>query len=160
MAIRKVVDDNKLRLQELAKIALDGIAHLQTDYGYHQDTMVLIAIAQRIDDYLTKAWAHVVDLHLAFDSGSLDETESDIKQVLNSHIESILELERIANEAGGVEEVDWHFTLLLDTMDETTHKLMRQLPGVFFDGPKPAKFIIISEVLIFPLLELLQSHHN
>jgi hypothetical protein len=152
VAIRKMVDDNGLRLQELAKFALDAIAHLQTDYGYHQDPMALMAIAQRIDDYLTMAWAPVVDLHLAFESWSLN-TESDIKQVLKSHRESILELERIAIEAAGVEEVDWHFTLLLDTMDETTHKLMRRLPGVFFDEPKPARPNIISDVFDFPSVE-------
>jgi hypothetical protein len=152
VAIRKMVDGNRLRLQELAKIALDGIAHLQTDYGYQQDTVALMAVAQRIDDYLTQAWAPVVDLHLAFDSSgwSLNRTESDIKRVLNSHRESILELERIAIEAGKVEDVDWHFTLLLETMDETTHKLMRRLPGVFFDKPKPARPIMISEVFDFP----------
>ena len=119
-----MVGDNKLRLQELAKFALDGISHLQTYYGYHQEKMGLMLIAQRIHDYMTKAWAHVVDLHLAFESRSLNRTESD-KRVLSSQIESISELERIAGEAGGVEEeVDWHFTLLLDTIDEATQRLI------------------------------------
>ena len=150
VAIRKMVNDNRLRLQELAKFALDRISNLQTDYGYHQDTTALMAVAQRIDDYRTKAWEHVVDLHLAFDSRSLNRTESDIKQVLNSHIESVSELERIATEAGGVEEVDWHFTLLLNTIDETTHRLIQRLPGVFFGKPKSAKPTTISDVFDFP----------
>jgi hypothetical protein len=151
VAIGKMVDGNRLGLQELAKIALDGVAHLQTEYGYHQDTVALMAVAQRIDDYLTRAWALVVDLHLAFESWN--RTESDIKRVLNSHRESILELERIAIEAGGVEELDWHFNLLRETMDETTHKLVRRLPGVFFDQPKPVRPIMISEVFDFPYVE-------
>ena len=150
VAIGKMVEGNKLRLQELAKIALDGIAHLQTEYGYHQDTVALMAVAQRTDDYLTQAWAPVVDLHLAFESWSPNRTESEIKTVLNSHIESISELERIAIEAARVEEVDWHFTLILETMDEITHKLMRRLPGVFFDKPRPARPIMISKAFDFP----------
>jgi hypothetical protein len=152
VAIRKMVEGNRLRLQELAKIALDGIAHLQTEYGYHQDsdTVALMAVAQRIDDYLTQAWAPVVDLHLAFESWSPNRTESEVQQVLNNHTESILELERITIEAAGVEEVDWHFTLLLETMDEITHKLMRRLPGVFFDKPRPARSIMTSEAFDFP----------
>jgi len=137
---------NANRLRELAKIALDGFARLQVTYGYHHDTMGLRAIAQRIDDYLTMAWAPVVDLHLAIESWSLNRTKSDIKGVLNGHIESILELERIAIEARGVEEVDWCFSFLLDTMDETTHKLMQRLPGVFFDKPQPGGPINICEV--------------
>jgi len=131
VAIRKMVDGNRLWLQELAKIALNGITHLQTEYGYYQDTVALMAIAQRVDDYLTQAWPPVVELHLAFESWSLNRTESDIKQVLNDHRESISELERISNEARGVEEVDWHFTFLLDTMDEITHELMRRIPACF-----------------------------
>jgi hypothetical protein len=152
VAIRKMVDDNSLRLQELAKFALDGISHLQTGYGYHQleDTTALMAISQRVDDYLTRAWAHVVDLHLAFESRSLNRTESDIKRVLNNHKESISALERIATEVGGVEEVDWHFTLLLDTIDATTQGLIQRLPGVFFEKSKPAGPIMICEVFDFP----------
>jgi hypothetical protein len=56
-------------LQELAKFALDGFARLHTDYGI-PDTMALMAIAQRIDGYLMRAYTPVVDLHLAFDFGT------------------------------------------------------------------------------------------
>jgi len=150
VAIRKMVGDNRLRLQELAKLSLDDIPRLQKGYGYHQDTMSLMAIAQRVDDYLTMSWAHVVELHLAVQSWNMNRAESDIKRLLNSHGESISELERIAYVAGGVEEVDWHFSLLLDTIDETTHKLMQRLPGVFFDKPKPDKPSTIGEVFGFP----------
>ena len=149
VAIRKMVYGNRRRLREVAKISLDGIAHLQTDYGYSQDTMALMAVAQRVDDYLTMAWGPVVDLHQAIESWSPNGTESDIKQVLEIHIDSIMELERIAFEAGSVEEVDWHFSFLLETVDETTHKLMQRLPGVFFTKPKPVRPIMISEVFDF-----------
>ena len=74
--------------------------------------MSLMAIAQRIDGYRMKAWAPVVDLYLAFDSEpwSLSRTESDIITILNSREESTSELERIANEAVGVEDVDWRIS--------------------------------------------------
>ena len=65
-------------------------------------TMPLMAIAQRVDDYLTMSWAHVVELHLAVESWNLNRAESSIKRVLNSHRELILELECFAYEAGGV----------------------------------------------------------
>ncbi len=72
VALWKIVDAN--RLQEPAKFALDGFARLQTGYG-SPDTMALMAIAQRIDDYLTRAWVPVVDLHLAFEPWSLSKTK-------------------------------------------------------------------------------------
>jgi hypothetical protein len=150
VAIKQIVNDSQL--QEVAKFTLDRIARLQTDYGDHPDIVVLMAMAQRIDDYLTRAWASVVDLHLAFDSEprSLSRTDADIITILNSREGSISELERIANEAVGMEDVDWHFTFLLDTMDETTHKLMQRLPGVFFNKLKSAAPIMISEAFDFP----------
>jgi hypothetical protein len=86
--------------------------------------MALMVLAQRIDDILTQAWAPVVDLHLAFESWNLNRTEVDIKQVLNSRKKSISELERIAIEARGVEEVNWHFALLTDMNTGETHKCL------------------------------------
>ena len=150
VAIRKMIDDNSSQLHELAKLALEGFAQIRMNYGY-QDTRALMDIAQRIDDFLSQAWAPVVDLHLAFKSWSLNRPESDIKQVLNSHRASISELERIATEVGGMEEeVDWHFTFLLDTIDQATHRLIQRLPGVFFEKPKPDRPIVISEAFDFP----------
>ena len=150
VAIKQIVNDSQL--QDVAKFTLDGVAHLQTDYGHRPDIMVLLAMAQRIDDDLTQAWASVVDLHLAFDSepSSRSRTDADIITILNSREESISELERIANEVVGMEDVDWHFTFLLDTMDETTHKLVQRLPGVFFNKLKSAAPTMISEAFNFP----------
>jgi hypothetical protein len=158
VAIRKMVDDNGLRLQELAKFALDGFArlHVATEYGIIgiPDTMALMDIAQGIDDNLMKAWASVVDLHQAFDSEpwSRRRTESDIIMILNSRGESISELERIANEAAGVEDVDWRVSFFQERMDGITHELMQRLPGVFFTRLKSesATPIMISEAFDFP----------
>jgi hypothetical protein len=146
VAIKKMVDSNKL--QERASFALDGIARFQTDYG-GPDTMAL-TIAQKIDDYLKKAWELVVEIHLAFDSWSQNRTESEIRGILNGHKESISELARIAIEVVGVEDVDWRISLFQDTMDEATHKLTRHLPGVFFSKLKPAAPITMSEAFDFP----------
>jgi hypothetical protein len=151
VAIWKMVDANML--QELAKFALDGFSRLHTDYGI-PDTMDLMAIAQRIDSYLMKAWAPVVDLQLAFDSEpwSLNRTEEDTIEILNSREESISELERIANEAVGVEDVDWRISFFQERMDGITHELMQRLPGVFFTRLKSesATPIMISEAFDFP----------
>jgi hypothetical protein len=149
VTIWKIVDANML--QELAKFVLDGFARLHTESGI-PGTMAFMAIAQRIDGYLMKAWSPVVDLHLAFDSEpwSLSRTESDIIEILNSREESISELERIADEAVGVEDVDWRIAIFQERMDGITHELMQRLPGVFFNRLKSAAPIMISEAFDFP----------
>jgi hypothetical protein len=149
VTIWKMVDANLL--QELAKFALDGFARLHIEYG-SPDTMALMAIAQRIDGYLMKSWAPVVDLHQAFDSEpwSRSRTKSDIVTILNSREESISELECIANEAVGVEDVDWRIAFFQERMDGITHELMQRLPGVSFNKLKSAAPIMISEAFDFP----------
>jgi hypothetical protein len=78
VAIWKMVDDN--RATGASEVRTGRNCTPPDRLWYHPDTMALMAIAQRIDDYLMKAWASVVDLHLAFDSEpwSLNRTESDI----------------------------------------------------------------------------------
>jgi hypothetical protein len=149
VAIWKMIDGD--RLQVLAKYALDGIARFQTDYG-SPDSMALTA-AERIDDYLKKAWAPVVDLNLAFEPWTQNRTESEIREILISREASILELERIAIEVDGVQDIDWRISLLQETMDEVTHKLTRRLPGVFFKELKSGPPIMISEAFDFPSVE-------
>ena len=149
VAVGNMVDGNML--QESARFALDRIARFQTDYG-GPDIMALAA-AQKIDDHLKRAWASVVDLHVAFEPWSQNRTDSEIKGILISREVSISELERIANEAVGVEDVDWRISLLLDTMDEVTHKLVRHLPGVSFSELKPASTTLISKSFDFSFVE-------
>jgi hypothetical protein len=144
VAIWKMLDGNML--QEPAKFALDRIARFQTEYG-GPDTMALTA-AQNIDDYLKKAWASAVDLHLAFEPWSQKRTESEIRGILTNREGSILELERIAIEVVGVEDVDWRISLLVDTMDKATYKLIRHLPGVSLSKLEPAAPISTSESLV------------
>ena len=149
VAVGNMVDGNML--QESARFALDRIARFQTDYG-GPDIMALAA-AQKIDDHLKRAWASVVDLHVAFEPWSQNRTDSEIKGILISREVSISELERIANEAVGVEDVDWRISLLLDTMDEVTHKLVRHLPGVSFSELKTASTTLISKSFDFSFVE-------
>jgi hypothetical protein len=149
VAIWKMVDANIQ--QELAQFVLNGFARLHTQYGI-PETVALVAIAQRIDGCLMKSLAPVVDLHLAFDSEpwSLRRTESDIIEILNSREESIAELERIAIEVIGVEDLDWRISLFQERMDEITHELMRRLPGVSFNKLKSAAPVMISDAFDFP----------
>ena len=144
VAIWKMVNGN--RLQELAKFALDGITYSQPDYEAS-------TAAQKIDDYMKKAWAPVADLHLAFEPWSQDLTEIEIKEILNGRETSISALERIANKAVGVGDIDWRISLLQEAMDGATQKLMRHLPGVFFSELKPAAPIMIGEAFDFSFFE-------
>ena len=144
VAIWKMINSN--RLQELAKFALDGITYSRLDDVGSTD-------AQRIDNYLKKAWAPVVDLLLAFEPWSQDMTKIEIKGILNSCEASILALERVAVEAVGVEDIDWRISFLQDAMDGATQKLMRHLPGVSFSELKPAARIVISEAFDFSFFE-------
>ena len=147
VAIWKTLDDKKL--QEWAKFALDRIVRFQEGHG---DTVTkALKAAQRIDDYLEKAWAPVVRLHLAFEPWSQIRTNEEITELLAGREESISELERIAIQAEDVEDLDWRISLLLDAMDEVTHKLTRRLPGVFFNERSRAGPVMISEAFDFKL---------
>ena len=141
---------NGKTLQDFAKFALNGIAYSQPD----NDSMpMVLTAAQRIDDYLKKAWASVMELLLAFEPWSQDKTGIEIKGILNSREASILELESIAIEAIGLEDVDWLISQLQEAMDGATQNLMRCLPGVFFSELKPAAPITISEAFDFSFFE-------
>jgi hypothetical protein len=103
---------------------------------------VASSYAQRIDNYLKKAWAPVVDLHLAFRPWDQNRTESEIIGILNSRKLSISELERIAVEAANIEDVDWRISLLQKTIDGNTHTLRRGLIGVSSELTLPAPMMI------------------
>ena len=153
VAIRQVVNAN--RLQELTKFTLDGIALFQTNFGDRGNESMALTAAQKMDDYLEKAWAAVLDLRLALEPRSLNQnrTVSEIRAILNSREASIYVLESIAMEAAHLGEIDWRIRLLQETMDEVTHKLMRRLPGVFFDTLQPTAISMISEAFDLPSVE-------
>jgi hypothetical protein len=132
VAIKRIVNDN--RLQELAKLALDGIAPFQTNLGSRDTVAMALTAAKKMDEDLKKAWEAVLDLRLALEpwSQNQNKTEPEIRSILITCEASIKELERIAKEAVGMEGIDWRIRYLQKTMEEVTHKLTRRLPGVFF----------------------------
>jgi len=149
VSIRQMIGDKKL--QDLAKLAVSGIARLQSDYG-PPDAVAGLRGAQKIDEHLKKAWENVKDLRLAFEPWGPNRTEEEIRETLHIHNGSISELERIGGEVGGMEDIDWRISLLQDAMDEVTHKLIRRLPSVFFDELKLPGPALISEAFNFPLV--------
>jgi len=141
VAIKESVNDK--RLQDMAKFALDGTAPFQTNSGSRDTVTMALTAARKMDDDLKKAWEAVLDLRLALEpwGQNQNKTESErteTRSILNSHEASIYELERITIEAVGLEGIDWRICYLQEMMDEVTHKLMRRLPGVFFDTLPPA----------------------
>ena len=140
VAIGKMLDSD--RVQELARIALDGVASFQTGFGNPD----ILTATQRIDNYLKNAGEHVLKLHLAFQPWSQVRSISEIRAILRSCEKSIAELEGIAIETDSmIEEVDWRISFLQDAIDEATHKLTRRLPGIFFHKLKDATPVMITE---------------
>ena len=114
-----------------------------------------------MDDDLKKAWEAVLDLRLALEpwSQNKNKTESEIRSILNQDIckASIKQLEGIAMEAVGLNEIDWRVRLLQETMEEVTHKLTRRLPGVFFYELPPTAPKMISEASDLPSVQTTPS---
>jgi hypothetical protein len=150
VAIRQMVMVEGNRVRELAGFAVDGIARFRLDYDAPDPAA--LNVAQRIDEYLKTAWECVKNLHRAFEPWDLNRTEEEIRNILGGCKIQISKLERIENEAKGM-DVDWRISLLQDAMDEATHRLTRLLPGVSYNelrpsGPGP---IPIGEAFDFPL---------
>jgi len=101
--------------------------------------------------YLETVWELVEDLHRAFGPGGHNRTPEEIRRILWECDFSISELERITNEAGGLEDVDWRVSLLQDAMYEATYKLPRRVPGVSSNKLNPSGPILITEAFDFPL---------
>ena len=149
VSVRQVVMAENNWIRGLAGFAVSGIARFQSDYG-EPDASALKS-AQKIDNYLKKAWEHVEDLHRAFEPWNLNRTGEEIKGIIYERVESISDLERIEGEAEGIGDVDWRMSLLQDAIEMATHKLIRQLPGLSFHELKSAGPIMMSEAFGFPL---------
>ena len=152
VVIKQIVDDK--RLQDLVKLVLDGLTPFQTDLDSRDTEAMALTAVQNMDDDLRKAWEAVLDLRLALEPWSQNKykTESEIRNILSQKQceASIQELERIAMEAVGLKEIDWRFHFFQENMDEVTHKLIRRLPGVFFDSLQTAPPSLTSEALDLP----------
>jgi hypothetical protein len=148
-AIRQMVMAPGNRVRELAGFAVSGIARFH-DYG--APDIAALKGAERIDGYMKTAWEHVEYLHhQAFEPRGMSRTEEEIKSILESCASQITELERIENEANGIDVIDWRISLLQDAMNGATAKLTRRLPGVLFDQLQQSQLIPIREAFDFPL---------
>ena len=153
VAIKQIVNDNQPHLHELAKLALDGIAPFQTNLGSRDTATLALMAVQKMDDDLKNAWEAVLDLRLALEPNQ-NKTESEIRSILNTCEASIQELERIARDAIGLREFDWRISLLQETMDKVTHKLLRRLPGVIFDELRQTAPTMITEASDLPSVQI------
>ena len=148
VAIRKMLHSD--RVQELARIALDGIAHFQTGFADPDALTAAQRKVERIDYYLKNAWEHVLKLHEAFEPWSPVRSNSEIRGILQSHEASIRTLKRIEILINGMKEVDWRISLLQEAMDDATHNLTRRLPGITFNKLKDAAPMMMNEVFDVP----------
>ncbi|KAI9431469.1 hypothetical protein H4582DRAFT_2102981 [Lactarius indigo] len=146
MDIQRTLGRN--RLQVLARTAVIGLARFQSEHGQPDEAGRVGA--HRIDKSLKTAWECVEDLRRAFEPWTQKRTGEQVKQILLTHEQQISDLERIKSEADGIEDVDRHISLYQDAMDDATHKLMRQLPGVSLDEPHRSESFFIRDTFNTP----------
>ena len=154
LSVQRVLGSN--RLQVLAGHVVSGLARFQSEYGQPDETGW--RSAQEIEDRLKTAWKLVEELHQAFEPWTQERQREQVKEILRKHERLILELERIKVESNLLEDVDGRISLYQEAMDDATHGLERQLPGVSFDEPQRSGTILISDAfnisltpqLIFP----------
>jgi hypothetical protein len=163
-----VVDRNRIReLVDFAVSAVDRIAPIRRQLDHANGSSepdaseVVFEGANGIDELLKTAWRHVEGLSRAFNpwdqynSAEGEEIRNTLRvERCEFHIS---ELERIGDEANGMDDVDLWISLLQDTMDKVTHKLTQRLPGVSFDELKPPgktrAIATISDAFDFPIFE-------
>jgi hypothetical protein len=141
VSVQRILSSN--RLEVLAGYAVSGLGRFQSEYGQPDDTG--LRSAQRIEDCLKTAWERVEELHRAFEPWTHKRTKEQVEDILRNHEEQISELERIKVEANSMEEVDWRISLYQEALDDATHGLARQLPGVSFDEPRRSESFLISD---------------
>jgi len=149
VAFEQMVMVKGSRVRELAGFGVSGIARFQLVYG--SPYAAALQGARGIGDYLLTTWEHVEDLHRAFGPWDHNRTGEAIRNILGYCEDKISELERIANEANGLDDVDWRVSLLQDAMYEATYKLTRRVPGVSFNELRSFGPILITEAFDFPL---------
>jgi hypothetical protein len=135
VAIRKLLHSPQLKryvngtMQTLGTLPLgNGFTPLET--------------ARRIDEQFAAAWDCVERLHQAFNA--LGEGSNSVERVEEVLSQYRPRLEHIQDEADGMKRVDRCISDVQKQIDQVTHNLTRQLPGVAFDdlrtdhaGPTP-----------------------
>jgi len=139
---------SSIRLEVLARYAVNGLAFFQSEYGQPDETAW--RSAQRIEKCLETAWEHVEELRRAFEPWTQKRTREQVEEILRNHEPHISELERIKVEADAMEDIDWRISLYQDTIDDATYRLTRQLPGVSFDKPHRSESFLINDTFNTP----------
>ncbi|KAI9431471.1 hypothetical protein H4582DRAFT_1238852 [Lactarius indigo] len=146
MDIQRTLGRN--RLKGLAGSAVIGLARFQSELG--QPDEAGREGAHRIDKYLKTAWERVEDLRREFEPWTQKKSKEQVEQILLTHEQQISDLERIKSEADGIEDVDRQISLYQGAMDDATHGLMRQLPGVSLDEPHRSESFFIRDAFNTP----------
>jgi hypothetical protein len=146
VAVRQVLNSNRLRV--LAGYAVTGMARFQSEFGRPDEAAR--TSAERIEECLKAAWNRAEELYQAFEPWAQKKTEEKVEEILRNHERQISELERIKAEADGMEDIDKRITLYQDAMDDATHRLTRQLPGVSFDELQRSDSLLLSDTFNTP----------
>ncbi|KAI9431461.1 hypothetical protein H4582DRAFT_2102974 [Lactarius indigo] len=148
--IQQTLGSNQLKV--LAGSAVNGLARFQSEHGQPDDAGR--EGAQRVDECLKTAWERVEDLRRAFEPWAQKRTREQVEQVeqiLLTHGQQISDLERIKSEADGLAVVDREISVYQDAMDDATHRVMRQLPGVSFYEPHRSESLLIRDTFNTPV---------
>jgi hypothetical protein len=140
-SVQQTLSSNRLRV--LAGYAVTGMARFQSEFGRPDEAAW--TSAERIEECLKTAWTSAEELHQAFEPWAQKKTGEKVEEILRNHERQISELERIKAEADGMEDIDKRIALYQDAMDDATHRLMRQFPGVSFDELRRSESLLLSD---------------
>jgi hypothetical protein len=135
VAVRKML--HSPQLERYVKGTMQTLGALPLGNGFTP-----LETARRVDEQFAAAWDCVERLRQAFNAlGEGNNSVERVEEVLSQYKPR---LERIKDEADGMKRVDRCISDLQKQIDQATHNLTRQLPGVAFDslrsdhaGPTP-----------------------
>ncbi|KAI0295090.1 hypothetical protein B0F90DRAFT_1752615 [Multifurca ochricompacta] len=156
VAIRDMLKhDRLLEIAEGAVVTL-ALSHKVDDDGLDVDELAL-RNAKRIDNHFMAAWSSVEKLAHEFKALGDVKGDKSAKDILRRH-ES--DLAQVKEEADRMDRIDTSTANLQHEIDNATHNLTRQLPGVPFDDlTEPPSFRQIFDFLhnpVHPQLMVLQ----
>jgi hypothetical protein len=146
VTVQQILSNNRLRVR--AGYVVTGMARFQSEFG--RPDGAAWASAERIEECLKTAWSRAEELRQAFEPWTQNKTREKVEEILRIHDHQISELERIKAEADGLADIDQRITLYQDAMDDATHRLTRQLPGVSFDEPRRSESLLLSDTFNTP----------
>ena len=142
VAIQQILSGHQLTVY--ADDAMNGLARIQSDYG--PSALTALKGAERIEQCLKTAWERVDELRGAFEPWTQNRSREQVTEILRNHEKQISEMERIQVDAEAMEDVDSRISTLHQfALDDATHRLMRQLPGVSFDELRQSQSLLISD---------------